>query len=98
MSLTERQKRYLRKLGHELKPVVMTGADGLKPSVVAEIDLALSSHELIKVKVRAGDRQARDELIKTVCNELDAALVMRIGHVALMYRPDAETPKITLPR
>jgi RNA-binding protein len=98
MSLTERQKRYLRKLGHELKPVVMTGADGLKPSVVAEIDLALSSHELIKVKVRAGDRQARDELIKTVCNDLDAALVMRIGHVALMYRPDAETPKITLPR
>ena len=97
MSLTERQKRYLRKLGHELKPVVMTGADGLKPSVVAEIDLALSSHELIKVKVRAGDRQARDELIKTVCNDLDAALVMRIGHVALMYRPDAETPKITLP-
>ena len=81
-----------------LKPVVMTGADGLKPSVVAEIDLALSSHELIKVKVRAGDRQARDELIKTVCNDLDAALVMRIGHVALMYRPDAETPKITLPR
>ena len=98
MSLTERQKRYLRKLGHELKPVVMTGADGLKPSVVAEIDLALSSHELIKVKVRAGDRQARDELIKTVCNDLDAALDMRIGHVALMYRPDAETPKITLPR
>ena len=98
MSLTERQKRHLRKLGHELKPVVMTGADGLKPSVVAEIDLALSSHELIKVKVRAGDRQARDELIKTVCAELDAELVMRIGHVALMYRPDAETPKITLPR
>ena len=76
----------------------MTGADGLKPSVVAEIDLALSHHELIKVKVRAGDRQARDELIKTVCTELDAELIMRIGHVALMYRPDPESPKITLPR
>lgn len=98
MSLTERQKRYLRKLGHDLKPVAMTGADGLKPSVIAEIDLALSSHELIKVKVRAGDRQARDEMIAKICADLDAQLIMRIGHVALMYRPDAESPKITLPR
>jgi RNA-binding protein len=98
MSLTERQKRYLRKLGHGLKPVVMTGADGLKPSVIAEADLALSHHELIKVKVRAGDRQARDEIIGNLCAELDAQLIMRIGHVALLFRPDAESPKITLPR
>ena len=42
MSLTERHNRHLRKLGHDLNPVVMTGADGLKPSVIAEIDLALS--------------------------------------------------------
>jgi RNA-binding protein len=98
MDLTERQKRYLRKLGHELKPVVMTGADGLKPTVLGEIDLALDYHELIKIKVRAADRRARDEMIGSVCDELDASLIQRIGHVALLYRPNAEDPKLTLPR
>ncbi len=95
---TERQKRYLRKLGHALKPVVMTGSDGLKPTVLGEIDLALDHHELIKIKVRAGDRRSRDEMIRSVCDELDAVLIQRIGHVALLYRPNADDPKVTLPR
>ena len=98
MKLTERQKRYLRKLGHQLKPVVMTGSDGLKPSVLAEIELALDHHELIKVRVRAGDRGARDELVGKICEEADAALIQRVGHVALLYRRNPEESRITLPR
>lgn len=98
MDLSERQKRFLRKLGHQLKPVIMTGAAGLKPSVIAEIGLALEHHELIKIRVRAGDRTARDEMLRRVCGDLDATLIQRVGHVALLYRPNPDESKITLPR
>ena len=98
MELNERQKRHLRKLGHELRPVVMTGADGLKPSVLDEVELALAHHELIKIRVRAGDRGVRDEMIRSICEQTHATLVQRIGHVALLYRPDPDASRINLPR
>ena len=98
MTLTEGQKRYLRRLGHALSPVVLTGAAGLKPSVLAEIDLALEHHELIKVRFRAADRTAREAMVTRVCDELGATLVQRVGHVALLYRRHPEQPRITLPR
>jgi RNA-binding protein len=98
MDLTERQKRHLRGLGHALKPVALTGAAGLKPTVIEEIDRALEHHELIKVRFRAPDRRVRDEMVQRVCAELDAILVQRVGHVALLYRHNPKEPRITLPR
>lgn len=98
MDLSEPQKRYLRRLGHHLKPVALTGAAGLKPSLLEEIDRALAHHELIKVRFRAPDRLTRDEMVQQVCAELDAALVQRVGHVALLFRRNPEEPRITLPR
>ena len=57
MPLSDSQRRHLRGLAHHLKPVVMVGQDGLKASVLAEVDAALTDHELIKVKVAAADRE-----------------------------------------
>ena len=57
MSITEAQKKYLRRLGHELNPVVYVGNAGVSPGVTAELDRALEHHELVKVKVRMGELQ-----------------------------------------
>jgi RNA-binding protein len=97
MTLSVRQKKHLRQLGHGLKPVVMTGAAGASPALLAELDGALEHHELLKVRIRAGDRSARDGLISTLCEETGAELVQRIGHVALLYRARPEDPTIILP-
>jgi len=97
MQLSARQKKHLRSLGHALKPVVILGAAGASPAVIAELDSALGHHELVKVKVRSDDRPARDELVRTLCEGTGAALVQRIGHMALLYRPDPEKPTIRLP-
>lgn len=96
MTLTEAQKRHLRKLAHNLKPLVIIGANGLTENVVNEIDQTLAHHELIKVKVNAMDREERDAMIAAFCERLDCALVQRIGNTAVVYR-EAEKPKITLP-
>ncbi|MGB5492480.1 MAG: ribosome assembly RNA-binding protein YhbY [Woeseiaceae bacterium] len=88
MTLNESQKKHLRGLGHALKPVVTVGDSGLSDSVLAEFESTLKHHELIKVRVRVGDRAARDEIIETLCSDSAANLIQRIGNVALLYRPN----------
>lgn len=97
-SLTPSQKRYLRGLAHPLKPVVLIGAKGVTPGVLAEIDGALEHHELIKVKIAADDRDARDAAVEKLAEDTRAALVQRIGNVACLYRRSQESPRIVLPR
>jgi RNA-binding protein len=88
MDLSEHQKKYLRGLGHQLKPLIMVGDAGLSESLLAEFESTLDHHELIKVRVRVGDRAARDALIGQLCTDSSAVLVQRIGNVALLYRPN----------
>ncbi|MDH5619396.1 MAG: ribosome assembly RNA-binding protein YhbY [Gammaproteobacteria bacterium] len=86
MNLSEHQKKYLRGLGHHLKPTIMIGDAGLSDAVMAEYESTLDHHELIKVRVRAGDRDTRDAIIEKLCSESSATLVQRIGNVALLFR------------
>lgn len=97
MHLTEKQRKHLRGLGHDLKPVVMIGDSGLTEGVVKETERALHDHELIKVKVRAADRDTRDGLIDTLAQRTTSELVARIGHVAVLYRKRPDKTGIVLP-
>ena len=97
MTLSEAQKKYLRGLGHQLKPVVMIAEGGLSPSLLEEFETSLQHHELIKVSVRVGDRTARDAIISELCDVGSANLIQRIGNMALLYRENPDKKKITLP-
>ncbi len=96
-TLTEKQKRHLRGLGHKLKPVVMIGAQGFTAAVRNELDLSLTRHELLKVRITAGEREARDALIEQLCAESSAQLVQRVGNIALLYRRNPDKPRVVLP-
>ena len=95
--LSDAQRKYLRRLGHELNPVVLIGNSGLGPNLVAEMDGALTHHELVKVRARVGDRETRDGVLAELAASTRSEIVQRIGHVALFYRANAEKPKILLP-
>lgn len=97
-ALSNPQKRYLRGLAHELKPILLVGAKGVTPALLAELDVALEHHELLKVKLAAEDRDTRDEWIAALVEQSKAALVGRIGHTAILYRRSADKPMIALPR
>ena len=97
MPLTEPQKKYLRRLGHDRNPVVLVGQNGISPNLVAELDRALHDHELVKVRARVGDRDERDAILAELASSTRSELVQRIGHVALYYRPNPEKPGILLP-
>ncbi|ANO51520.1 ribosome assembly RNA-binding protein YhbY [Woeseia oceani] len=97
MKISESQKKYLRGLGHSLKPVVTVADAGLSEAVMKEFDSTINHHELIKVKVRIGDRQQRDQIIEQLCESGSAELITRIGNVALLFRRNKKKPKIKLP-
>ncbi|TDK24984.1 ribosome assembly RNA-binding protein YhbY [Luteimonas aestuarii] len=98
LALTAAQTRFLRGQAHDLKAMLQVGGKGVTESLVAEIDGALEHHELIKVKVAAADRDERDALIAQITQRSGAALVQRIGHVAVLYRPSKDRRQIVLPR
>ena len=98
VALSNPQKRYLRGLAHDLKPVVMVGAKGVGPSLLAELDQALELHELVKVKVAAEDREQRDEFVAALVEGSGSDLVARIGHVAVLYRRSKDKPRVILPK
>jgi len=97
-ALSNPQKRYLRGLAHDLKPVVMVGAKGITANLVAELDSALDQHELVKVKVAAEDRESRDAFIADLAVQATAELVSRIGHTAVLYRRSKDKPLVILPK
>ena len=96
--LTSAQTRFLRGQAHDLKALLQIGAKGLTTSFMAELDGVLEDHELVKVKVGAEDREVRDAMIAELAEKSGAALVQRIGHVAVLYRPSKDNRQIVLPR
>jgi RNA-binding protein len=78
-------KKKLRAQAHGLKPVIMIGQAGLTAAVLAEIELALDTHELIKIRIRA-EREERKQISDKICSDTGAALVQTIGQIAVIYR------------
>jgi RNA-binding protein len=97
MELSERQRKYLRGLGHALNPVLLIGQHGVTPAVVTEASRALHDHELIKVKFRAAERDARDTGLAQLATATGSILVHRIGHTALYYKRRIDRPGIVIP-
>lgn len=95
LKLTPAERSELRAEAHALSPVVLISEEGLKPSLMKEIDNSLNSHGLIKVRVFGDDREARIAIYETICDKLGAAPVQHIGKLLIMYRPkkDAVTAR-----
>lgn len=90
VSLTTRQRAQLKARAHALEPVVQLGHTGLSDAVVAEVDRALTAHQLIKVKIGGTDRDARTALGDALGERTDAAVVQRVGKVVVLWRPTPE--------
>ena len=83
-------KQSLKAQAHHLKPVVLLGAKGLTEAVVAETNIALLSHELIKVKINGAEKEDRLNMAMQLCKQLQAEMVQMIGNTVIMYRKNEE--------
>ena len=97
MNLTNEQQKYLRKLAHNLEPVIWVGQNGLTDNVIDELESALNHHELVKVRVRTGERDLRNQVTIDITNKTNAIVVQKIGNTITLFRRNTEKPSITFP-
>ena len=95
--LTGKQKSFLRALAHPLKPVVQIGHGGLSDAVLAAIDGALSTHELIKVRITGQEDVDVGELALEVEAGTRSTVAQVIGKTLVVYRARKKDPVIVLP-
>ena len=87
MSLSARERQHLKARAHALEPRVQVGHSGLTDALAAEVDRALTAHELIKVKILGDDRDQRAQIAEAIATRADAALVHSVGKVIVLWRP-----------
>ncbi len=86
MSINNKQRKALKAKAHHLKPVIRIGQHGVSEGVIAETNIALDTHELIKVQIQQGERAERHSAIEALCQQTEAELVHAIGKVFIIYR------------
>ena len=89
--MTPAERKALKARAHALNPVIHIGGKGLTESVLAEVDHALTAHELIKVRAGGMDRDEREAALAAICARLDAQPVQHIGKVLVVYRRKTES-------
>ena len=90
------QRRHLRALGHHLDPVVLVGQRGVTEGLIANMQAALLTHELIKVKVH--DPDDLEDVAQALHEATGAQLAQRLGKTLLFYLARKNKPEITLPK
>jgi putative YhbY family RNA-binding protein len=91
VSLTPRERAHLKGRAHALEPIVQVGQGGLSEAVAAELDRALTAHELIKVRINGTDRQVRQATAEAICIRTGAAAVQQVGKIIVLWRPAPAT-------
>jgi RNA-binding protein len=96
--LTNAQRAYLRRLAHDIRPIVQIGKGGVTDNVRLSVDRALSGQELIKIKFLDFQDQ-KQELTDDLVEFTGSALIGIVGNIATLYRqqPDPDRRKIELP-
>lgn len=87
IQLTVAERKAHRAQAHHLEPVVMIGHEGPSAAVLKELHAALNAHGLIKVRVFNDDRAEREEMLKQLADQLDAAPIQHIGKLLVFWRP-----------
>lgn len=98
MPLSKNQIKFLRSKCHALKPVIMLGQKGLTEEVLNELDIALTHHELVKIKLSIDDREQRKQVASEICNKSQSEEVQSIGKTLSVYRVNPDKAIIVLPK
>jgi RNA-binding protein len=95
--LTGKQRRYLRGMAHNLKPLVQVGKESVSEALVAAVDQALLDHELIKVKIGENAEGDRHEIAEDLGKKTGSEVAQVLGNTIVLYRQHPEKPGIELP-
>lgn len=92
-TLTSKQIKYLRGLGHKLSPLVLIGKEGISDGVIEAAQAEIANHELIKVKIGSNSSVAKKDAANLIPTATASSLVQLIGKTLLLYKANPEIPK-----
>lgn len=95
--LTGKEKRYLRGLAHDLKPIFQVGKGGVNENLIKQVSEALEARELIKVSVLQNCMEDKEDVGKAIAKGAKAHLVQIIGSTIVLYKESKENQSIQLP-
>ena len=98
MTLTSKQRAFLKGLAADLEPVFQIGKSSVTPEVTSAITEAFNTHELIKITVLKNCLDDVREVANTVAERTRSDLVQVIGRKFVLYKPFKDEPKIILPK
>lgn len=88
--LNSTEKHALRALAHDLEPVVQVGVKGVTASVVKQVDAALETHELIKVKLGRHLPENAPQPADALAVATHSEVIQQIGKVIVLFRKRKE--------
>jgi RNA-binding protein len=98
MTLTSKQRAFLKGLAADLEPVFQIGKSSVTPEVTSAISEAFNTHELVKITVLKNCMDDVKEVANTVADRTRSDLVQVIGRKFVLYKPFKDDPKIILPK
>ncbi|WP_252314343.1 ribosome assembly RNA-binding protein YhbY [Sinobaca sp. H24] len=98
MSLSNSQKKYLRKLSHKQSPVFQIGKQGLSENLVKQTAESLEARELIKINILQNSEEEVKEAAETIASSVHAEIVQTIGSTMVLYKESKNNKKIELPK
>ncbi|ALN76561.1 MULTISPECIES: ribosome assembly RNA-binding protein YhbY [Staphylococcus] len=97
MTLTGKQKRFLRSEAHHIDPIFQIGKSGINENMVEQIKDALEKRELIKVHILQNNFDDKGDLAESLSSATDSHLVQQIGSMIVLYKTSTNHKKIELP-
>lgn len=95
--LKPKQRAYLRSLANTLDPAFQIGKGGVSPELVAAVDQALESRELLKVALLKNCEVSLEDALDQLSSRTHSEVVQKIGRRFVLFR-QAKKPVIELPR
>lgn len=90
--LSGAERKHLRALAHHVEPIVFVGKNGLTDGLIAAVDEALESHELIKIKFN-DHKDEKKSIAAAIEERTESRVVGLIGNIATLYREHADEDK-----
>lgn len=84
--INAKERAKLKSLSHDFKPVINIGKNSITDEVIRAIDEALSSRELIKIKILNNNLDDQDEILENILTSLNADFVNHLGSIITIYR------------
>ena len=84
--LNNSQIRKFKAAAQQLEPMLKIGKAGLSEGFIRSVDMALTQHELVKIKF-AEFKEQKKELAPQLAEKTGSHLIMRVGNVMVLHRP-----------